>query len=101
MAADRVEEATLLRLRGLATRSGAFEVVPADATGAELAAVSVCDAEGVARLRELNRADPGLRLLAIGRGIEWFDAAFRAGADVWMDADADDRTVLATLAIGR
>ncbi|MCC5946931.1 MAG: hypothetical protein JJT89_00620 [Nitriliruptoraceae bacterium] len=55
------------------------------------------DGDLVAQLRRQHRADPSRRTVVIGRGTVWFDAAFRAGIDAWVDDSADDGTLLAAI----
>jgi hypothetical protein len=91
------------RVRQLGADSEAFEVVTAgDGRGsADVAVVTIgeraADGEVVAQLRRDHRADPGRRTVVVGRGTTWFDAAFGAGVDVWIDRSADDDTVLAAI----
>jgi hypothetical protein len=95
---SRCDEVTAARLQALAAATGAFEVAR-DTGRAEVAVVTLGDGDGdvVARLRREHRAEPGLRTVVVGRGTTWFDAAFGAGVDVWIDHTADDGTVLAAI----
>lgn len=127
---SRCDAATQGRLRRLAASSGAFVVTgftsadgapdTTDATAAEgdptlgggaagpparpVTVVSLgsvpADGEVVAQLRREHRSDPQRRIVVIGRSTTWFDAAFGAGVDAWVDASAEDATVVAAI-IGR
>jgi hypothetical protein len=48
---------------------------------------------GLAALRELRRANHAWRTVVVAADTTWFDEAFSLGADAWIDATADDRTL--------
>jgi DNA-binding NarL/FixJ family response regulator len=48
---------------------------------------------GLAALRELRRANHAWRTVVVAQDTTWFDEAFSLGADAWIDATADDRTL--------
>lgn len=100
----RCDVGTRDRLRRLSAASGAFAITDATAAAREQATVTVVtltgdpsDGEVVAQLRREHRADPERRTVVIGRGTTWFDAAFGAGIDVWVDHSAEDDTVLSAI----
>jgi DNA-binding NarL/FixJ family response regulator len=100
------------RLEQLQARSGAFHLAPAltisDETEVEplrvddhveVVVITVADEDprGVATLRPLRRLHPGLGVVVVGHGTEWFEEAFDLGADAWVDHSADDDTLLAAI----
>jgi ActR/RegA family two-component response regulator len=89
---------TTARLRRLAARTGAF-VIGDDAAAAHVRVVGLTDHDGsgVHRLQRATRRSPGVRSVVIAEGTAWFEAAFEAGADAWIDRDADDDTVLVAI----
>jgi hypothetical protein len=98
----RCDAPTRVRLQRLAAATEAFRVTDvADPASdrAEVTVVTLGDDDGdlVGQLRREHRADPARRTVVIGRGTTWFDAAFGAGVDVWIDHTADDGTVLAAI----
>lgn len=94
--------ATRARLGSLADRSGAFVVGDGGGSDADVLVVTLGDEDGhrVADLRRRHRAAPTRRTVVIGEGTTWFDAAFGAGVDAWIDHTADDATVLVAI-LGR
>jgi hypothetical protein len=62
----------------------------------EVAVVTAVDDDprGLATVRALRRAYPGLGLVVVGEGTDWFEDAFDVGADAWVDHAADDTTLL-------
>jgi hypothetical protein len=93
---------TRARLVRLARDTGAYVIGDGGTSGTEVLVVTLGEEDGhrVADLRRAHRADPGLRTVVIGEGTTWFDAAFGAGVDAWIDHTADDATVLVAL-LGR
>jgi hypothetical protein len=90
---------TRARLVRLACDTGAYVIGDADASDPEVVVVTLGEADGhrVAELRRAHRVAPGRRTVVIGEGTTWFDAAFAAGVDAWIDHTADDATVLTAL----
>jgi hypothetical protein len=100
---------TLARLLQLAAARGAFFLAPTreasrgDApslpagTDVVVVAVSDDDASGPMIVRHLHRHHRGIRIVAVGDGLHWFQDAFEFGADAWVDRGADDDTLLAAL----
>jgi DNA-binding NarL/FixJ family response regulator len=95
------------RLERLRDRTGALELVdhepliidPAPVrmhAHVEVAVIAAADDDprGVAMVRSLRRAHPGLGLVVVGEGTDWFEDAFDVGADAWVDHKADDDTLL-------
>lgn len=104
VAVDRCDPATRDRLQRLANATGSFVVaLPADAACERPLVVVVTlgpdseDGELIVRLRHEHREDPSRQMVVIGQGTTWFDAAFRAGVDAWVDHTDDDATVLAAI----
>lgn len=97
------DPATAERLAALARGAGDFEVVGTsdgdDAVAADVVVVTLADGDpsGLGRLRRAARSYPRPRTVVVARGTDWFDVAFGAGADVWVDTDADDETLLAAV----
>jgi hypothetical protein len=93
------------RLERLRDRAGTFDLArpaPLEAEppqldeDVEVAVITATDDDprGVAMVRALRRAYPGLGLVVVGEGTDWFEHAFDVGADAWVDHHADDDTLL-------
>jgi DNA-binding NarL/FixJ family response regulator len=105
-------DALTRRLEHLEASSGAIRLAPALTIDVdieleplrvenhvEVVVLTVTDEDprGLTTLRPLRRRHPGLGMVVVGHGTEWFEEAFDLGADAWVDHAADDATLLAAI----